>query len=270
MNRQHPLIAQHIQSTTASIQSIQSTDAPLRVSNKNKKMKKSAKRYRLVFSFWSNKMNWFWCRFYLIQSPTTRTNRTCTIQRRWWHIWLCSLAEHLKLGSNPSSQSLQQEGMLYFTYFCLLYTHIYHTDACIVRIWASYHSQTKCLLVDDLGCNTHRKKEKVKGKWADKLKQREVVWILYDFRLPLPMKHYNLRLVRILRGCSEQQERKKGKKWRSWPQPNGFEYLSRMYLFNVIFFICYFCILVSWIMKLWKWASPHVRTALFLPFSAAA
>ena len=73
-----------------------------------------------------------------------------------------------------------QGGMLYFILFCLLYTRIYYTDACIVLIWASHYSQWSVYWLMIWVVTPTEKRRKSGKEWANKLKEMDVAYYWND------------------------------------------------------------------------------------------
>ena len=154
------------------------------------------------------------------------------------------MAEHPKLGSSPSSQSLQQADMLYFTFFCLLYTHTYITQMHVLCGYERVITRNIkwCLLVEDLGCNAHRKKKK---NWKENERMSSSKWMLCGIEMIFgshcrwstiicSLWGFGVWAMLSTRGEEERKEMKKlhSTKW-VWV-------LRRMYLLNVIYLFCTF------------------------------
>ena len=84
----------------------------------------------------------------------------------WYFFWLCSTAEHIKLGSNPSSQYLLH------LVCCILYFFVHNTHKNIIHRWidymelqASHYSQTKSFNLGWFGLLLPIKKGR--KMWAD-------------------------------------------------------------------------------------------------------
>ena len=75
--------------------------------------------------------------------------------------WLCSMAEHIKLGSNPSSQYLLHLVCCYIPYGFAYITHtnIMHRWMVHVEMRASQYSQTDNSIWSDMGCYCPSRKE---------------------------------------------------------------------------------------------------------------
>ena len=70
--------------------------------------------------------------------------------------------------------------VIFYIFLSILHTQILQTDGWIIRNCARYYSQIKCLLVIDLGCNTHRKKKK---KWKENERMSSSKGILCEFEM---------------------------------------------------------------------------------------
>ena len=112
------------------------------------------------------------------------------------YFWLCSMAEHIKLGSNPSSQYLPH----LVCYILHIFVNNTHTNA-IKQIVGSCGVECEELLANkminlgDLGYDTPSRKEKKMNEWRK--------WILVSFWRQAPLKHW--RGVCYIVGCAQWQ-----------------------------------------------------------------
>ena len=72
------------------------------------------------------------------------------------------MAEHIKLGSNPSSQYLPHLVCCYILYIFVYNTHNYHTQMMDhIQMRASHYSQTKSLIWGDLDYDASSRKKEI-------------------------------------------------------------------------------------------------------------
>ena len=110
------------------------------------------------------------------------------------YVWLCSMAEHIKLGSNPSSQYL-----LHLVCWFILYIFVNNTHTNVINRWMEYmemrprhYSQTKNSIWCDLGYDAPSGKEEKKlNKWWLWI----FIWVIGNNYGP--NMHYNLRYLWI-------------------------------------------------------------------------
>ena len=122
----------------------------------------------------------------------SRDERNEKNERVCYIFWLCSMAEHIKLGSNPSSQYLPHLVCCYILY---IFVHITHTN--MIHRWmdqtelkARNYSQVKSLILGVLGCYyPSRKEEKIEF----------MVIIVFDISYwrHAPIMHCNLKYLWI-------------------------------------------------------------------------